>query len=121
MDMTLKKIWQLTMIALAFTIAVGAQAKAKDSTMVNLQYSATIGGSHLESGKYNVQWQTHSPAATVSFMRGSKVVATAEGKVTDRGRKYLDNEVVYDESADGARAILEIRFKGSSEVIEFNP
>lgn len=118
--MTLKKILQLTMIALAFTIAVGAQAKAKDSRNVVLRYDATVAGSHLASGSYNVQWQTHSPGATVSFMQGSNVVATAEGKVTDRGRKYSSSEVVYDEAANGARAILEIRFKGSSEVIEFN-
>jgi hypothetical protein len=120
MDMTLKKILRFTMVALAFTIAVGAQAKTKDSKSMILHFDATIAGSHLTSGSYNVQWQTHSPEATVSFSRGSKVVATAEGKVMDKGRTYLYNEVIYDETADGARVIRELRFKGSSEVIEFN-
>jgi len=120
MDMTLKKTLQFTMIALIFTIAVGARAKADDSRKLILHYDATVAGSHLASGKYNVQWQTHSPGATVSFLRGSKVVATAEGKVVDSGKMYQSDEVMYDEAADGARMIRELRFKGSSEVIEFN-
>ena len=118
--MTLKKIVQFAMIALAFTMAIGALAKSKDVTSVVLNHDATIAGSHLASGKYNVQWQTHSPAATVTFSQGSKVLATAEGKVVDRGTKYGFDEVVYDQTADGSRVIQEIRFKGSSEVIVFN-
>jgi hypothetical protein len=105
---------------MAFFVAAGAAAKPKDSRNVVLHSDATVAGSHLASGRYNVQWQTHSPEAIVSFLQGSKVVATAEGKVVDHGRKYLLDEVVYDETADGARVIRELRFKGSSEVIEFN-
>ena len=110
----------VTIVAMAFFVAAGAAAKPKDSRNVVLRYDATVAGSHLASGNYNIQWQTHSPEATVSFLQGSKVVATAEGKVVDRGTKYSSNEVVYDQTADGARVIQEIRFRGSSEVIEFN-
>jgi hypothetical protein len=46
-------------------------------------------------------------------------VATVEGKVVDHGTKYRSNEVVYSAGANGARAIQEIRFRGLSEVIEF--
>ena len=118
--MTPKKILQLMLVALALTIAVGARANSKGSRSVVLHYNATLAGSQLAMGKYNVQWQTHSPAATVSILQGSKVVATAEGKVVDRGRKFTSDAVMYDESSDGARVIREIRFKGSSEVIEIN-
>ncbi len=118
--MTLKKTLQFTMIALAFTMAVGALAKSKDTTSMTLTHDATIAGSHLASGKYNVQWQTHSPEATVTFSHGNKVVATAEGKVVDRGTKYGFDEVLYDQTADGTRVVQEIRFKGSSQVIVFN-
>jgi hypothetical protein len=120
MEMTLKKTWQFTLIALAFTIAVGAQAKTKVTTTISLNHDATVAGAHLASGKYIVQWQTHSPEATVTFSQGKKVVATAEGKVVDRGTKYGSDEVMYDQTADGARVVQEIRFKGSSEVIVFN-
>jgi hypothetical protein len=120
MEMKLRKILSVTIVAMAFFVAAGAAAKPKDSRNMLLHYDATVAGSRLGSGTYNVQWQTHSPGATVSFLRGSKVVMTAEGKVVDRGRKYSTTEVVYNESANGAHVIQELRFKGSSEVIVFN-
>ena len=70
-------------------------------------------------GSYSITWETHSPAATVSFLQKGKVVATAEGKVVDRGTKYPSNEVVFAATADGGRQVQEIRFRGSSEVIVF--
>ena len=119
--MKLTKTLSVTIVAMAFCVAVSAAAKTKDFRNVLLHYDASVGGSHLASGTYRVKWQTHSPEATVSFEKESKVVATVEGKVVDHGKKYLSDEVVYNESADGALKIREIRFKGSSEVIEFNP
>jgi len=108
-----------TLVAMAIFVAVGTASKPKDSRNLLVHYDATIAGSHLASGQYDVQVQTHNPAATVSFSKGGKVVATVEGKVLDRGTKYPANQVVYGESANGGHAIQEIRFKGSSEVIAF--
>jgi hypothetical protein len=120
MDMKLNWTLSVAIFAMAFFVAAGTTANAKDSKNVLLHYDATVAGSHLAMGNYSIQWQTHSPEATVTFLQGSKVVATAEGKVLDRGKKYLSNEVVYIQTPDGARVIQEIRFKGSSEVIVFN-
>jgi len=114
------KTLSVTILAMAFFVVAGAAAKAKDFRNMVLRSDATLAGTHLASGNYNVQWQTHSPGATVSFLKDGKVVATAEGNVVDRGTKYQSNEVMFDETADGARVIRELRFKGSSEVIEFN-
>jgi len=118
--MKLAKTLSLTIVAMAFFVAVAAAAKPKDYRSVVLHSNATVAGAHLASGTYSVQWQTHSPEATVSFSQGSKVVATAEGKLVDSGSKYESNEVMYDEAPGGGRVIREIRFKGSSEVLEFN-
>ncbi len=107
-------------LAIACFLAAGVAATPRDSKSVLLNFNATVSGSQLASGKYNVKWQSHSPEATVSFMRGNKVVATVEGKVVDRGTRFANDSVLYDESANGGRIIREIRFKGSSEVIEFN-
>jgi hypothetical protein len=120
MEMKLTKTLNFTIVAIALFVAAGAAAKSKDLRSVVLRSDVTVAGTHLASGTYGVTWQTQSPEATVSFSQGSKVVATAEGKVVDSGRKYQSDEVMYDETADGARVIREIRFKGSSEVIEFN-
>jgi hypothetical protein len=120
MEMKLMRTLSLTIVAMAFFVAAGAAAKPKDSRNLVLHSDVTVAGAHLARGTYSVKWQTHSPEATVSFLQGSKVVATAEGKVVDSGKMYESDSVLYDETADGPRVIREIRFKGSSEVIEFN-
>lgn len=118
--MQLTKTLSVTLFAIVCLLSASTAAKAKDFRNVVLRSDAMVAGAHLASGNYNVQWQTHSPGATVSFLQGRKVMATAEGTLVDRGTKYQSNEVVFDETADGTRVIRELRFKGSSEVIEFN-
>jgi len=118
--MKLRRTLCVTIGAIGFLVLAGATANAKDSRNVVLAHDATVAGSHLASGEYKIQWETHSPAATVSFLRKGKVVATAEGKVVDRGTRYPANSVVYAIAADGVRTIQEIRLRGSSEVIVFN-
>jgi len=122
--MSLRKMLSVTIVVmslfLAASAAAGAAAAPKDEANLFLRYDATIGGTHLEGGKYNIHWKTHSPEATVTFLQKSKVMATAEGKVVERGTRYDSNEVLYDQAADGTRVILEIRLRGSSQVIVFN-
>ena len=118
--MKMKKTLWLTIVGMAVFVAAGAAANAKGSRNVTLAHKATVAGAPLTSGEYRVQWETHSPQATVSFLHKGKVVATAEGKVVDRGTKYSSNEVVYSVAADGGREVQEIRFGGANEVIVFN-
>jgi hypothetical protein len=119
MEMKLRNILGVTIVALAFTVAVSAEAKGKNSANLALFHDASLAGAHLTSGTYHVRWETHAPGVTVTFQQGNKVVATAEGKVVHRGKKYMNNTVIYLENADGSRGIQEIRFGGSSEVIVF--
>jgi hypothetical protein len=120
MDMKMRMILGIVMVALAMTVAAGTQAKDRNSRNVLVPYDGAVAGSHLASGRYDVQWVTHSPEATVTFQQASKVVATVEGKVVDRGTKYSNNQVIYDEKPGGTPVISEIRFAGSREVIVFN-
>lgn len=123
--MNLRKSLCVMTVALALFVAANAAAGEKGSGYAVVHHDVTVAGSHLASGSYNVQWQTHSPEATVkfvqkSFLQREKVAATVEGKVVDRGTAYPSNQVVYRENANGAREIQELRFKGSSQVIVFN-
>jgi hypothetical protein len=109
-----------TVLAMVLLVVVGAAARSKDSKNVSLRHDVTVAGSRLTQGTYGLEWRAHDTSATVSFSHGSKVVATVEGKVVERSTTYPADEVVYSESANGALAIREIRFKGLSEVIAFN-
>ena len=92
-------------------------AFAKDARNLNLAYPVVVGGSQIAPGDYKVAWEQHSPEATVSFMKGKKVLATAQAKWVERNVKYQRNSVVYDTAGDGSRRIVEIRFAGMSQVM----
>jgi len=117
--MKANRILGVSIVGFALAFALTANAKGKNSQDLLVPYDGSVAGSHLASGRYHVQWLTHTPGATVTFQKGDKVVATAEGTVEDRGKKYSNNAVIYAEQSDGSRIIQEIRFKGSSEVIVF--
>ena len=117
--MHLSKTMCATIAAVAFIVTMSATAEAKISKTVLLTHDVTVAGSHLAKGDYDIQWQTHSPEATISIRRKGKVVATTEGVVVDRGTKYKSDSVVYAEAAGGGRLIQELRFNGSSAVVVF--
>ena len=117
--MNLRKSLSVVIVAMAFCVVAAAAGTPQGSRNVVFSHDATIAGAHLASGDCKITWETHSPAATVTFIQRKKVVATAEGKVVDRGTTYSSNSVIYSLSAAGTRVIQEIRFKGSSEVIVF--
>jgi hypothetical protein len=73
----------------------------------------------MASGVYDVSWVSHSPEATVTFTKGKKVIATAQGKWIDRSVTYTRNSVMYTTNPDGSHAINEIRFAGMKQVLVF--
>ena len=80
--MKLRQILGVTIVTLAFAVAVSAEAKAKNSANLALYRDATLAGSHLAIGTYHVRWECSTPGVTVTFQQGNKVVATAEGKLS---------------------------------------
>lgn len=105
------------LIALALA---SSSALAKNARSLSLAYPVVVGGSQIAAGDYKVAWEQHSPEATVSFMRGKKVVATAQARWVERNLKYPRNSVIYSAGADGSRGIVEIRFAGMSQVMVFD-
>lgn len=92
---------------------------AKDSRSLTLNHAATLNGTQLTPGNYEVSWVSHSPEATVTFKQRNKVTATAEGKWVERENRYANDIVVYDNNPDGSRTIVEIRFAGMNRVLTF--
>ena len=85
---------------------VGYAAQPKDAGSLILRYDAMVARKpDSTGGKYNIQWKTHSPEATVTFMHGEQDCGDRRREIVDRGTKYPANEVVYDQGNDGTRAI----------------
>jgi hypothetical protein len=104
------------LVLFLFTSVAGV---AKDSRKLTLGHAATVNGTQLAPGNYQVSWVTHSPEAKVTFTQHKKVAATAEGKWVERQNIYDNDGVVYDNNPDGSRTIVEIRFAGMNQVLTF--
>ena len=117
--MNVRKQVGISMMVLALSLVTAGTALAKDSRNVKLPYAASIHGTQLGPGVYQINWETHSPEATVTFKQKQSVVATAQGKLEERPTKFQNNSVVYSTNPDGSRTIVEIRFGGSNQVLTF--
>jgi hypothetical protein len=119
-NMNITKYLGTSALSVALLLAAGIPALARNSRTVTIQYSAVLQGTALPAGKYSVQWQTHSPEASVQFLQHHKIVLSAEGRVEQRDRSYERDSVVYNTSPDGSMSLVEIRFADSNKVLVFN-
>ena len=118
--MDIRRYLGTSILSAVLLLACGIPVLAKDSRTLALNRDAVVSGKTLPAGKYVVQWEAHSPQASVEFAQGHKVVLSTEGTLEDRGKKYRSNMVVYKAASDGSMTISEIRFAGSSAVLVFN-
>jgi len=118
--MSTKKYWGASILALALVMAGSASAFAKDTQTVKLISGMTLKGTPLAAGSYIISLVNHGPEATVTVAKNKSVVATAQGRLVDAGKRFTQNAVLYDESVDGTRIIREIRLAGSTQIIIFD-
>jgi hypothetical protein len=120
MNMNIRKHLGASVMAVGLLLAAGIPGLAANARTVTLRHDAVLSGTSLSAGKYNIQWQTHSPEATVQFVRRHKLVLSTEGRVEARNKSYDHDAVVYNAAPDGSMSLVEIRFAGSSDVLVFN-
>ena len=118
--MKITKYLGTSALSVALLLAAGMPALAKNSRTVTIQHGAVVQGTALPAGKYSIQWQTHSPEASVQFLQHHKIVLTAEGRVEQRDKSYERDAVVYSTASDGSMSVVEIRFADSNKVLVFN-
>jgi hypothetical protein len=124
-NMNVRKSLGTSVLSVALLLASGIPALAENSRSVTLPHDLVLNGTSLPAGKYTVRWQTHSPEATVEFVRQhnvvhSKVVLSTEGRVEERSKSYDHDAVVYNTASDGTMSLVEIRFARSKNVLVFN-
>jgi hypothetical protein len=138
MNRNIRKFLVTSVLSAALLLVSGIPGLAKDSRSVTFTHDVMVNGTTLPAGQYTVQWATHSPEATVVFMRRHKVVLSTEGKVegrkgyyrsmalnsdgnlVDRTDSYNPLAVVYNTAPDGTMSLVEIRFADSNKVLVFN-
>jgi hypothetical protein len=77
----------------------------------------TPNGKQIPAGVYEVSWQSHSPTATVTFMKGNQVVATVDGHWADHGSIIEQDAILYQQNPEGMATLMEIRFAGRSQTL----
>jgi hypothetical protein len=127
-----RKLLRTLTLALALLSVANIVAFANDSRNLTVHNPATLSGVQLAVGQYKVSWKTHSPEVagqyqgnhnsevTVTFTKGNKVMATAQGKLVPRDANYNRDAVIYRTNPDGSLTITELRFKNMKQVIVFN-
>jgi len=95
-------------------------AWARSAHTVTLKRDVVVHGTTLHSGKYSVEWETHSPEATVQFVQRHKVMVSTEGRLEQRDKIYDSDAAVYDVAPDGSVSLVELRFANSNKVLVFN-
>ena len=113
--MNTMKVSLLVLIALAVNLSVWAN----NAKTLPLRTEVTLNGNKLTAGFYQISWVSHSPEATVTFVRAGHVMVTAMGKWVDRGAKYREDAFVYTNNPDGSHTLPEIRFAGKSQALVF--
>jgi hypothetical protein len=110
----------ISILVLAVALVASAPALANNARDLRLNHDMVLKGTPLQAGEYSLRWESHSATAVVTLSKKKAVVATVEGQLVDRGKKYERNAVVFDTNPDGMRIIREIRLAGSSQALVFN-
>jgi hypothetical protein len=136
--MNFTKYLGTSVLSVALILAAGVSCLAKNSEGVTFNHDVVVNGTTLPAGHYTVQWNAHSPAATVEFSQHRKVVLSTDGTVLTRKGNYRSMTlatqdrasegvnvsdpltVVCDTAPDGTMSLVEIRLAASNKVLVFS-
>jgi hypothetical protein len=108
-------------LPLLMVLGSNVSARANNEKTFSFASDVTLNGTMLPAGFYEIRWVSHSPEATVTFVKAGHVVATSMGKWVDRGSKYKADALVYTNNTDGSHTLKEIRFAGQKQVLVLGP
>ncbi len=112
------KVIVLTMAGLLATSAFAAGAAHKGSFKVT--DPVAVNGKQLPAGDYTITWNGDGPDVTVNITQGSKVLATASGKVVALDQKSDQDAAEVRNSSSGSRELTAVRFSGKKYALEIS-
>jgi hypothetical protein len=91
------------------------------SGQIDVIYPSKIAaGPELQPGTYTVELGEHASSPEIMFYQNGKLVGQAPAQLVDNGKKTSETEVDYD-TAGNERVITEIRLRGWTQKVVFNP
>jgi hypothetical protein len=118
--MNISKVTKSAVLGLAVLLATGAFASNKaNKGSFQLADAATIGGTQVKAGQYQVKWDGDGSNVQLTVMRGSTVVATVPAHLIDLAQKPADDSAIVKRNADGTNTVAEIHFGGKKQALAF--
>ena len=103
-------------MGLALLLASSAFAATKANLV--LSSPATINGTKLKPGEYQLQWDSSGPNVEISILRGKTVLAKVQGKVVDLSFPSQNNAAVVTHNDDGTSTLAGARFQGKKFALD---
>jgi hypothetical protein len=105
-------------LGLAVLLASSAFASNKaNKGSLQLSDPASIGGTQLKAGNYDVKWDGDGANVQVNVLKGSKVVATVPAHMIDLADKPANDSAVLKKNADGTESVAELHFSGKKQAL----
>jgi len=113
---------RIALLVAAGTLATGGAAWAgtkSHSVDVSLDTTTVVSGQRIPAGDYKLSWAGDSSPVHVSIEKGSKVLATVNAKVEQRGETAQDEQLISRTMKDGTRALEEVRLPNQKTALVF--
>jgi len=110
---------RLALLVLSVTVSIGAFAGTKAETLT-LTHDAQLAGTTIPAGDYKVKYDVNGSTCLVKVMKGSKIVATANGELKQLDKKPEHDQIKLDNGNGGVPALSEMDFHDSTNAIVFS-
>lgn len=108
-------------ICLVASVSSFASTK-KDSGPLNIaDNNVHVGSTTLAPGDYKVEWTGQGNHVNVNILKGSKVVASTQGKIVERPERASNNEVVIKTLKNKTKTLEEVDFNKRKEALVIQP
>jgi len=107
----------LVLLAAQLALAGAGGSQTEGFRHIKVTGGVQFNGQELKDGTYRLSWKTQGDGMEVRLDQGSRQVATASGKLVERGDSSLYDAVVYQPNAGGKQELVEILFAGSKSAI----
>jgi len=105
-------------VVLGLAVLLTSSAFATTKEHLQLLSTATVNGTQLKPGDYNLQWEGNGPNVELSILRGKTVVAKVPAKIVDMKGRSQNTAAVMKNHDDGTKTLEGVRFEGKTFALE---